>query len=366
MKDIYQENDIKIRQSRFPVSLFWGILLAVLIVAGVHMGLMVAMEALDWNEIVEVHVILLYWILVALGLTLYTRKQMKKAYDEPLQKISQATERVAIGDFSVYISPTHTPDKLDYLDMMIMDINKMIEELGSIETLKTDFVSNVSHEMKTPLSIIKNYSEMLQAKDLEEERRIEYARTIEESASRMSALITNILKLNKLENQRITPEIEEFDVCRQICECILEYEPAWESKNIELDIDIEDEAYIKGDESLLELVWNNLISNAVKFTEPGGSIKVYQKTCDGKVQVAIEDTGCGMSEEARKHIFDKFYQGDTSHATEGNGLGLALAHRVLVLLDGEIQVESEMGKGSTFIVTLPAAVMSKKENEETL
>lgn len=364
MRNIYQENDIKIRQSRFPVSLFWGILLCLCLMSGVHMALMVLMNYLKWSEILEVHIILLYWILVAMGLTMYTRHQMKKAYDQPIQAISKATERVAKGDFSVYIPPTHTPDQLDYLDLMILDLNKMIEELGSIETLKTDFVSNVSHEMKTPLAIIKNYSEMLQAENLDEERRMEYARTIEESAGRLSELISNILRLNKLENQRITPEIEEFDVCRQICECVLEFEPAWEAKEIELDLDIEDMAYVKGDESLLALVWNNLISNAVKFTEPGGSITICQQTTDKKVKISIKDSGCGMSEEARKHIFDKFYQGDTSHATEGNGLGLALVHRVLVLLDGEIEVESEVGKGSCFTVTLPAAENKKELMEE--
>ena len=257
----------------------------------------------------------------------------------------------------------HTQDRWDYLDVMIVDFNKMVEELGSIETLKTDFVSNVSHEMKTPIAIIKNYAELLRLESLTEEQKEEYARNIEDAAVRLSTLISNILKLNKLENQRITPEVEAYDVCRQVCDCILQFENAWEEKEIGLETDMEDSAFVEADESLLELVWNNLISNAVKFTPPGGTITVKQFSRQDTVTVSVSDTGCGMDAESMKHIFDKFYQADTSHSREGNGLGLALVKRVLELLDGGIRVESEPGKGSTFFVTLPAAGAAKKEED---
>jgi signal transduction histidine kinase len=260
---------------------------------------------------------------------------------------------VARGDFSVYVPPLHTADKLDYLDIMILDFNKMVEELGSIETLKTDFVSNVSHEMKTPIAIIKNYAELLRMGNVTQEQRLEYAQSIEAASVKLSHLISSILKLNKLENQKILPEMREYDLCRQLCDCILQFENVWEEKEIEMDISIDDSAYIYADQSLLELVWNNLISNAIKFTEPGGTIRIHQTSDGENICVSVSDTGCGMSAENIRHIFDKFYQGDTSHSKEGNGLGLAMVKRVLELLDGNIEITSEEGKGSTFVVILP-------------
>lgn len=314
------------------------------------------------SELVQTIVPMIYWAIVAMGLTLFTRKKMKDTYEEPLHKLAEATEKVANGDFSVYVPTPHTKDKWDYLDVMIVDFNKMVEELGSIETLKTDFVSNVSHEMKTPIAIIKNYAELLKTEHITETQRKEYAESIEGASIRLSNLISNILKLNKLENQRITPEVETYDVCRQLCDCILQFEDAWEEKKIELEIEIEDVAMVKADESLLELVWNNLLSNAIKFTEPEGIITVRQTSNERFITVSISDTGCGMDRDNINHIFDKFYQGDTSHSKEGNGLGLALVKRVLELLDGDIQVFSELGKGSTFLVKLPAASVSENRN----
>lgn len=229
----------------------------------------------------------------------------------------------------------------------------MVEELGSVETLKTDFISNVSHEMKTPIAIIKNYAQLIQMENTTEEETQEYAGNIEEAAEKLSNLISNILKLNKLENQRIDPEIKAYDLCGQLEDCILQYEEMWDQKDLKLEVEMEDKAMIQADPSLMELVWNNLISNAIKFTEPGGSVRIHQKFRDTFVEVEITDTGCGMSRENITHIFDKFYQGDTSHSKEGNGLGLALVRRVLILMGGEISVESQEGRGSTFTVTLP-------------
>lgn len=346
---------MKIRESIFPPSLFAAYLGVLLLMSGIHTGLIVFMNKVDWSELTQTIIPMVYWGMVAVGLTLFTRRKMKSTYEEPLHKMAEATKRVSEGDFSVYVPTIHTADKLDYLDVMIMDFNKMVEELGSIETLKTDFVSNVSHEMKTPIAIIKNYTQLLQMGRASEEQKEEYIKGIEDAASKLSSLISNILKLNKLENQRITPEIEIYDVCRQLCESIFLFEDAIEEKEIELEADIEDVVMIKADASLMELVWNNLLSNAVKFTRQGGSITIRQTSDEKQVRVLVSDTGCGIAKENVNHIFDKFYQGDTSHSKEGNGLGLALVKRVLELMNGEIQIKSEIEKGSTFIITLPVA-----------
>ena len=311
------------------------------------------MNTLELNGFIQTLIPTIYWTAVAAGLTLFTRKKVKDTYEEPLHRLADATQQVAGGDFSVYVPTIHTADRLDYLDVMILDFNKMVEELGSVETLKTDFVSNVSHEMKTPIAVIKNYAELLQMKNASDGEKAEYARNIEEAAGHLSALISNILKLNKLENQRIDPEIESYDLCGQLEECILQSEELWDEKELELEVDMEEKAVIQADPSLMELVWNNLLSNAIKFTEQGGKVTVRQATEAEYVEVSVSDTGCGMSKESIRHIFDKFYQGDTSHSKEGNGLGLALVKRILVLMNGDIQVVSQEGKGSTFTVKLP-------------
>ena len=355
-----------VKENRFPPSLFATYLVVLLLMSGIHTGLVVLMNRMECNAVTQSIIPIFYWGMVAVILTLFTRRKIRTTYEEPMHKLAEATSRVANGDFSVYVPALHTQDKWDYLDVMIMDFNKMVEELGSIETLKTDFVSNVSHEMKTPIAIIKNYAELLKSEHITAEQRKEYAEDIEGAAMRLSNLISNILKLNKLENQRITPEVEVYDVSRQLCECILHFEEAWDEKEIDLETQIEDVIMVKADESLLELVWNNLLSNAIKFTESGGTITVRQISDEGFVKIAVSDTGCGMGSDVMNHIFDKFYQGDTSHSKEGNGLGLALVKRVLELLDGDIQVFSEEGRGTTFLVTLPAAGASVNENGGSL
>lgn len=352
----------KVKETLFPASLFGIYFGTLLLMSGIHQGLIVLGNSMRWNGWIQTVIPIIYWSMVAMGLTLFTRKKIRETYEKPLHQIAEATQKVADGDFSVYVPAMHTPDRLNYLDVMILDFDKMVEELGSVQTLKTDFVSNVSHEMKTPIAIVKNYAELLKQDNVTEEQRKEYSTSIEEAATKLSDLVTNILKLNKLENQAITPDVRVYDVCRQVCECILVYEDAWEKKQIELDVEMEDTAFVKMDESLLELVWNNLMSNAVKFTDTGGTITVRQTSDEEQVQIAFSDTGCGMNRENMNRIFDKFYQADTSHAREGNGLGLALVKRVLELMDGDIQVVSELGEGSTFTVTLPAY----RKREETV
>ena len=345
-----------VRQSHFPGSLCVVYFVSLLLMSGVHMGLVTLINTKGWNDIVAVLIPTVYWALVAVALTLYARWQIKKTYEEPMHRLAKATAKVAQGDFSVYVPPLHTADKLDYLDVMILDFNTMVEELGSIETLKTDFFSNVSHEMKTPLAVIQNYAQLLQKENLTEEERREYAGSILQSTRKLSSLITNILKLNKLEKQTIRPVPEQYDLCQQLCDCALQFEDAWEKKDIEFIAELEDRVIIEADPGLLELVWTNLLSNAVKFTPPGGTVTLTQTSDEKEVTVSVSDTGCGMDEKTLRHIYDKFYQGDTSLSTEGNGLGLALVQRILQLSNGTVTVKSRVGQGSAFTVRLPAPI----------
>lgn len=341
-----------VRNERFPQRLFLFYLIVLLLMSGFHTGIIVLMNVYGWSKIAQTIVPIAYWTLAATGITIYTRRQVRRTYEEPMQRLAEATRQIAAGDFSVYVAPVHTIEKLDYLDNMIIDFNKMVEELGSIETLKTDFTANVSHEIKTPLAIIQNNAELLRNEALTDRQR-ECVDTIYHTTHRLSDLITNILKLNRLERQTITSESRLYDVCAQLAECALNYEDVWERKGLEFDADLEDRAEITADPALMELVWNNLLSNAVKFTEPGGSITLMEHSDAEHIYVTVADTGCGMNAETRAHIFEKFYQGDTSHATAGNGLGLALTMRVLQLHGFKILVESTVGEGSTFTVVMP-------------
>ncbi len=272
--------------------------------------------------------------------------------DLPVKKILEAAEQVMQGDFSVRIEPVKDFAGSTGFNQIIDCFNKMTAELAGTETLRTDFIANVSHELKTPLAVMGNYATMLQRPGLSEEEKNEYARAISQSSRRLAQLITNILKLNKLENQQIFPQTQEFDLGEQLCECLLQFEDAWEKKELNIETDIEDDVRIRSDPELLSLVWNNLISNAVKFTPRGGTIGMRLQAQGEQILVSVSDTGCGITPEVGKHIFEKFYQGDTSHATQGNGLGLALVRRVVDILNAEVSVQSVFGRGSTFTVKI--------------
>lgn len=270
----------------------------------------------------------------------------------PVRRIADAADQVIKGDFSVRIQPVHGLANQDGFNVIIDYFNRMTEELSGIETLRTDFIANVSHELKTPLAVMQNYGVLLQQPELSEEKRLEYARAITEASRRLADLISNILKLNKLENQQIFPAKQVFDLGEQLCGCLLSFENVWERKNIEIDTDMEENVLIESDAELLTLVWNNLFSNAMKFTEPGGRVSLSLKSEGDFAVVQVADTGCGISQETGAHIFEKFYQGDTSHAAQGNGLGLALVKRVIDIAEGDISVTSVVGKGSSFTVRL--------------
>jgi len=276
--------------------------------------------------------------------------------DIPTKKILDATEKIADGDFSTRLEITREYGKYNEYDLIMENLNIMVSELQKNEVLKTDFISNVSHEIKTPLAVIQNYATLLSDKSLDDETRMSYSKTLISASKRITDLITNILKLNKLENQQIQEKHEKFNLTEALGESILEFETIFEKKNIQLNCDF-DEIMAFSSKSLLEIVWNNLISNAIKFTPEGGKIDVLLKRKGSDAEITVTDTGVGMTEEVGKRIFEKFYQGDTSHSTSGNGLGLALVKKVIDILGGEITVKSEINKGSTFTVLLKDVVI---------
>lgn len=289
-------------------------------------------------------------IILSILFTVIDAVRRKLTTERVTKRIAEAAKKVVQGDFSVRIAQVSSMGVDEKFNEIIDCFNTMTEELAGVETLRTDFIANVSHEMKTPLAVMQNYGTLLQAPDLAEEKRIEYAKGVTEGSRRLADMMTNILKLNSLEKQQIYPRTEEYDLGEQLCECLLGYETVWEKKNIEIETEIAEDVKVNTDGELLSLVWNNLFSNAFKFTPEGGKVEVTLEATEHHAIVRVKDSGCGMTQEVGAHIFEKFYQGDASHATQGNGLGLALVKRVVDIMQGEISVESAPGKGSTFTV----------------
>ena len=289
-------------------------------------------------------------ILLSVLFTVIDAIRRKLTTEKITEYIANAAGKIVQGDFNVRIKPVNKMGVDENFNEIIHCFNMMAEELSGVETLRTDFIANVSHEMKTPLSVMQNYGTLLQMPELAEDKRIEYAKGVAEGSRRLADMMTNILKLNRLEKQQIFPKTEEYDLGEQLCECLLQFENVWEEKNIEIETELAEDVKVNTDGELLSLVWNNLFSNAFKFTPEGGKVTLILEATEHHAIVKVKDTGCGMSQEVGAHIFEKFYQGDTSHATQGNGLGLALVKRVVDILQGEISVESAVGKGSTFVV----------------
>lgn len=268
-----------------------------------------------------------------------------------LRKISDGARRVAGGDFDVTIENVSKKGSKNEIDILIDDFNTMARELKGNEMLKSDFIANVSHEIKTPLCIIQTYTKALKEENLPKEKRDEYIDTIINTSQSLSVMIANILKLNKLENQKIPPAKEPLQMGEFLRGLAIGYMDTWLNKEIDFSIDVVDVvAYY--DQSILELIFNNLLSNAIKFTNNGGSISLTSTKQDGYLYVKVTDNGIGMDQETLSKIFEKFYQGDTSHYSEGNGLGLAIVKKATDLIGGEITVKSKPNKGTTFTVKL--------------
>ncbi len=291
-------------------------------------------------------------IVLSLLFTLIDELRRRLTVERAARRIADAAQRLVEGDFSVRVQPVGRFTLDENFNAIIDCFNRMAQELSGVETLRTDFIANVSHELKTPLAAMQNYGTLLQAPSLPDDKRIEYAKGVTEGSRRLADMMTNILKLNKLENQQIFTNITQYDLGEQLCEALLQFESVWEREGIEIETDIAEGVSVLADRELLLLVWNNLLSNAFKFTPSGGTVRLTLEAAERHAVVRVQDTGCGMSAETGAHIFEKFYQGDASHATRGNGLGLALVKRVIEIVHGEISVESALGQGTLFTVKI--------------
>ena len=267
----------------------------------------------------------------------------------PVQNIGNAFDELSKGNFEVKV-PENEP--IMEIREMAQRFNAMTYDLSHIETLRSDFVANVSHEFKTPIASIEGYATLLQNHNLSQEKHDRYVEKILENSRRLTNLSGNILMLSKLENQETVLGKTEYRLDEQIRKCILMLENRWSAKNIEFDLELPRQVYY-GSEALLDQVWSNILDNAIKHSPVGGVIHVSILQTDTSLTITIADQGNGMTEEVQKHIFEKFYQGDSSRMAEGNGLGLALVKRIVELCKGTILVESSPGKGAEFIINLP-------------
>ena len=269
----------------------------------------------------------------------------------PLKKFNaflNALNRVGKGDFNVQLNFEDS----NGMNQIFSSFNKMVRELNSIETLRSDFISNFSHEFKTPIVSIRGFARLAQDSKLSEEERNEYLNIIISESNRLVLLSNNTLMLTKLESQEFVIEKKVFSLDEQVRQCILILQNEWEKKKIDLNINLEEITFL-GNEDLLQQLWINLLNNAIKYTDENGTIVISTVKHDHNIITTISDNGIGMSEETLKHIFDQFYQGDSSHKMDGNGLGLSIAKRIATLCSGTIEVHSKLHEGTTFIIILP-------------
>lgn len=283
-------------------------------------------------------------LLIGTAVTMFVSRWIIK----PINKLGKAMQQVAAGEFDLEL---HEEQRFKELEDIYESFNRMTKELKATEILQTDFVSNVSHEFKTPINAIEGYATLLQGSENEgRELQEKYIGKILSNTHRLSNLVGNILLLSKVDNQAIPAKPSTYRLDEQIRQAVLQLEPEWEKKEIEFDIELDRIEYT-GNEILLQHVWNNLIGNAVKFDPQGGLVKIRLWKNDEKILCTVEDNGPGIKAGDEAHIFDRFYQSDSSHKEEGNGLGLALVKQIVKAEGGQVTV-ANMEKGCRFTIQL--------------
>lgn len=351
--------DAQVRRRQISVQLKLTLFAFLIIVSScaitvlVYFILLVIFNRVGLQELVTVNPFIVAVILLATCGLIATLlfAWLSRVYLRPMQQLIDATKEVKRGNFAVRV---HHKDKRPVTEMeeLVDNFNGMVEELGSIEMFRNDFINNFSHEFKTPIVSICGFAKEMQFEGVSDEQKMEYARIIEGESDRLAKLSSSVLELSRLENQRIVTNRTEFYLDEQIRQTILLFEKEWSEREIEILPELE-ECVVCFDEEMMALVWNNLISNAIKFTPDGGTVSVRMSLGEQTVTVEVEDNGIGMSEEVRRHVFEKFFQGDPSRGRKGYGIGLAIVNRIVTLCQGQVEVESEENVGSVFRVTLP-------------
>lgn len=310
-------------------------------------------ESEELSQTIRRNVILM--ILNTIVISIILIQLISRRMIKPIKQITEATKKVAAGDFSVKLETNRKDEIQDLVD----NFNQMVKDLGSIECLQKEFIDNVSHEIKTPISSIQGFAELLKDESLTKEERAEYASIIIEESNRLLNLSTNMLKLSKLQNQNKITKKEQIDIAEQIRKAISLLEPKWSKKELTFNVSLE-EKYFWGDEELIFQVWVNLIENAIKYSKQNSKIDITLKQVDNFIVVQIKDYGKGMKEEELNKIFSRFYQIDKSHSSEGSGLGLAIVKRIVELSEGTIEVISQENEGTTMKVRLPVKMEENK------
>ncbi|MDS0525235.1 HAMP domain-containing histidine kinase [Clostridium sp. SHJSY1] len=268
---------------------------------------------------------------------------------KPMNELIKATKEIAKGNFNIKVSNLNYERELGEL---IKNFNIMTNELNNKEMFNKDFINNFSHEFRTPIVSIRGFARQLQKTSLTDDERLEFTDIIIRESERLSNMSSNILILTKLENQEIITEKKFFSLDEQIRNCILLLQMQWEKKNIDFNLELDSVEYFSNEE-MLSQIWVNLLNNAIKFSKEHGEINVQCQDEGSNIKVKISDNGIGMDDDTIHHIFEKFYQGDLAHKSEGNGLGLSLVKRIVDLCGGKVVVKSQFGKGTEFIIRLP-------------
>lgn len=313
-------------------------------------------ESINETEIVNIvqRSIVISVVSTFFGIVLAMRYSAQKILG-PIKQINEATKKIAIGDFNINLDC----EREDEIGELTKNFNLMAKDLNKIEVLQKDFINNMSHEMKTPISSIKGFAQLLKKENLTEEEKQEYIDIIVEESDRLLHISSNILKLSKVQNKEKISKQEEIDIGKQINKVLLTLENKYLEKNIKIKTDFQ-KVVIYGDEDLLYQAWLNLIDNSIKFTKENGNIQINIKRKENLAIISIKDDGIGMTKEESRKIFERFYQVDESHYSQGSGLGLSIVSKIISLFDGKINVESEKGKGSNFIVELPIEKKKRK------